>query len=566
MSRRLTGWILAGVLLTVAGAWAVQRYSASVLLRTQRDGLSHEAALLSRWVGSLGAAIDPQTFAEAAGQALLARVTLIDETGVVLGDSSLTAEGVARLDNHAGRPEVVLARSAGAGTSVRRSDTTNVTYLYSARLVERDGPVRYVRIAVGVPDRIRMYRPAFPLVLVGVGTFSLVLLGFGYLRHRRVVVAVDRLASRVENGNSLDAPVMPELERLSAAVRREIDTRSSRLRDIESASDVLANAIDGMQEGLLLIDPQGRIRLVNRTARVFLAIDFDPLGLPLSQVVRHPTLLTAVEEADAETVEGEPGPSTVEAQDRVLEFRTTTMRDAGVLVLLIDVTELHVLQRVRREFISNVSHELRTPLTAIKAAVETLLDEDRDSPFAAMIQRNAEAMEDLLEDLTDLSLIETQAVPLEIAPLDLVRLVEECIEQVRPIAGAIRLSSRLSGPLSIRADKRRLRQILVNLLDNAIKFNRPDGRVDVEAETANGWVVLRVRDSGIGIPAAQLDQVFHRFYQVAPERSRERPGSGLGLAIVKHLARLHGGNVEAESEVGVGSTFTLRLPLDTSDD
>lgn len=564
MKRGFLRW-LAFVLLTAGvAAWVMDGYTSRVLVRAKTDRLEQQTALLGRWIEAAGPALDPQAMAESAAQASLSRVTLIDASGTVLGDSSQEREDLGGMDNHADRPEVAQARSGVTGWTIRQSSTTNVTYLYSARRLEGDGRVRFVRIAIPVPDRTRPYRPSFGAILLVATLFSALLAAYGYRRHRRLTEAIDRLRTAVETDRLPAADDLSESEPLTLAIARARQRSEERLAESQGALEVLTAAVAGMKEGLLLIDHGRRIQLANRSARQIFELEIEQVGLPVSQVVRHPAILESVERALVTGRAPDQTTLVLEGQERTFEIRVTPLdEERGVLVLLFDVSELRSLQQVRQNFVANVSHELRTPLTAIKAAAETILEErqDEDQPFAQMIQRNAEAMEDLVEELTDLSLIETGAVNLERTRFDLGQLVQEVVEQLRPVSGEKTLRSTVDEPLLIVADRRRLRQVLVNLIDNALKFNRPDGVVEIEGDADDQEVVLRVRDGGIGIPATHLETIFHRFHQVAGDRSRERPGFGLGLAIVKHLVRLHGGQIAVESELGVGSVFTLRLPV-----
>jgi two-component system phosphate regulon sensor histidine kinase PhoR len=373
------------------------------------------------------------------------------------------------------------------------------------------------------------------------------------------------------------------LRRLSRSTERAAEdterlhaTLAARLREMEGERSVLGSVVSGMREGLLVVGADRRIRLANRTLCEVLEVDFDPHGRRLEEVVRHPTVLADVEAALAEGAER--GESTIHlpATGRSFQLQVTALSGAdgtreAVLVLLFDVTRLERLEAVRREFVANVSHELRTPLTSLSVSVETLLDgalEDTDNArrFLGIIRKHAERMGELIEDLTDLSLIETGSISLEPRPIDVAEAVRGVMERLRPLADQREVALALDTPphFVVLADRRRLEQILTNLLDNAIKYNRPGGRVTIRGGPTPRGAVLQVEDTGIGIPSDSLEKVFHRFHQVDKDRSRRLGGTGLGLAIVKHLMRLHGGRVRVESELGRGSTFTLEFaPADS---
>jgi two-component system phosphate regulon sensor histidine kinase PhoR len=257
---------------------------------------------------------------------------------------------------------------------------------------------------------------------------------------------------------------------------------------------------------------------------------------------------------------------------RIFDLRVVPLKDAdgqttqGAIGVFFDVTRLERLERVRQEFLSNVSHELRTPLTAILAFVETLEagaieDKENSQRFLAIIRRNANRMHTLIDDILELSAIEAGNVPLRTEEIELHPLVNEVFASLAAAATTrqIVLENRVDQHAKVFADSRGLEQMLTNLIDNAIKFNRDGGRVSVTHK--NGLRDrIRVKDTGEGIPAQHLPRLFERFYRVDRARSREVGGTGLGLAIVKHLARAHRGDVAVESKLGEGSTFAIELP------
>jgi two-component system phosphate regulon sensor histidine kinase PhoR len=352
-----------------------------------------------------------------------------------------------------------------------------------------------------------------------------------------------------------------------------------KIDELQDERALFSSLIGGMREGLLVVGPDRRIRLANDALRRIFDLRDDPSGGLLAEVVRHPTVIRDVEaviesggETTGETVIRMEGPG------RAFELHVTPLgvKEPGdghsVLALFFDITRLEALEGVRRTFVANVSHELRTPLTAVKAFVETLLDgdlRDRDHSikFLEITRKHVERMEALIDDLTDLSLIETGAITLEIGTVDAAEVARDVIEQLRPRAASneVQLDSRLPTPFPVQADRRRLEQVLTNLVDNAIKFNRKGGEVRIGGREGHGRRILEVEDTGVGIPLEAREKIFHRFYRVDPDRSREAGGTGLGLAIVKHLMRLQGGSIRVESEVGVGTRFELDLPAPESE-
>ncbi len=356
------------------------------------------------------------------------------------------------------------------------------------------------------------------------------------------------------------------------------------LTQTERTSTLLAAILASVAEGLVITDRAANVLLVNDAARALLALGARPLPR-LTDVTRDQQAQRAFADVIATGQRAEArlelwtsnGSAPVK---RILHLHAAPLRFAaeapeaanatdGVVCVFIDITKLEQLERVRQEFLSNVSHELRTPLTSISAYTEMLLDDGLADAahlqrFLTTIQRNTERMRNLVGDIAELSAIESGAAPLEIAQVALRPLVEEVFNGLTPRSQTHRvtLHNEVGALCYVNADRRRLEQILTNLIDNATKFNRPDGQVVVTADAGSSAAdcAITVRDTGYGIDAEHLPRVFERFYRVDKARSRALGGTGLGLAIVKHLALAHGGEASVTSEVGIGSAFTIKLP------
>ena len=385
-----------------------------------------------------------------AAQRLGVRVTLIDLAGTVLADSSRDLAGVAAMDSHADRPEVLAARLRGNGDSSRTSATTNVEYYYSARVVAGDGPVKYVRIALPSSEVYRVQSHYSLLVAAMVPVAMLLLAALGYAAVRKLSRPIERMATAVERSArgdlqfELPADGGEEIERLGGAVRLMREALLEKLEELGAERALLSSVVEGMREGLLLVGADGRVRLANEPRRRTLDLAFDPAGHPLAEGVRHPVVLRDIETALARGVEVRESilrlPSGRSFQVRTAPLNPSKQgRAEAAIVLFFDITRLEKLESVRREFVANVSHELRTPLTSIKAFVETLLDGGRDDAanserFLGIIHKHADRMGALIEDLTDLSLIETGAISLQLSEVDAADVVRGVMEQLQPLA------------------------------------------------------------------------------------------------------------------------------------
>lgn len=345
----------------------------------------------------------------------------------------------------------------------------------------------------------------------------------------------------------------------------------ARVATIEAESQQLRTVVGGMSEGVLVTDADGRVVFVNPQWRQIFRLTGEIEGASVVELSRQ----TALDRMLAETLEsGESQQIEVELPAHPGRLPSTLIltssplaRSSGAVVVAQDITAFLRLSEIRRDFVANVSHELKTPLSAIRGFAETLADGAKDDPkaskrFLKRILKQCTRLEALLSDLLTLSRLEHAAGRGRKAPVDLAEIVEEVIEDVEESAAkrSLTLTSEIRSVPSIDGDAGALERMCVNLLDNAVKYNREAGEVRVRLFESSGNVILEVEDSGIGIPASSVDRLFERFYRVDKGRSRKEGGTGLGLAIVKHAANLHGGNVEVESELGRGTLFRVRLP------
>ncbi len=362
---------------------------------------------------------------------------------------------------------------------------------------------------------------------------------------------------------------------LASAMTRLVAELAGRVEGGRRESRLLQSVVVAMKEGMVVLGPDRKIRVANEAFRQLFRTPFDPVGRLLAEVVREPSVFRELQAALPPGDEIRESLIHLPGTGRAFELRVSPLaggspeEPAGALILFFDVTRLEALERVRREFVADVSHELRTPLTSIKAFVENLLEERLADPneslrFLEIVRKHADRMGALIDDLTDLSLIETGAVALDLTPLDASEVAREVVAQLafRARDAEVTVRLELPDPFPLTADRRRLEQVLVNLVDNAIKFNKRGGTVRIAGGVFEGRRRITIEDTGAGIPAEALEQVFHRFFRADKARSRELGGTGLGLAIVKHLMRLHDGQVSVASELGRGSTFTLEFPPD----
>ncbi len=523
-----------------------------------------------------------RAFAVRASEPSGSRITLIALDGRVLGDSDVLTAALPQVENHAGRPEVRAALAGHVGRHLRRSVTIDQPLLYVA-LPVRDGDqiTAVLRLALPLSAVTASYRAIHRVMLIGGLVALLVALGIGMFVAGRVtdpVVQMQTIAREMSEGNfAARAPVRSpdEIGVLARAINTLAQRLRDRLADLQHERAKIGAILDGMVEGVLAVDGRGHVVLMNERARTMFGLQTArPEGTPLLEVVRHVGLHELVGRCrlsgEGTVVRRElrvAGPFERTVQANAVPLRLAA-DDPGVVMVLHDVTELRRLEQVRTEFVANVSHELRTPLTAIHGYLETLLSgalEDRDHArrFLEIVFRHTERLGRLLNDLTDLSNIELGRVILKIEPTRVDEVIESVLAIIKPRAdsGGVTLTADLPGPLPVQADRDRLAQILINLVDNAVKYTPRGGRVTVRARpVAAARVAIAIEDTGVGIPAEDLPRITERFYRVDKARSRELGGTGLGLAIVKHLVAAHGGQLEIESEVERGTIVRVTLP------
>lgn len=391
----------------------------------------------------------------------------------------------------------------------------------------------------------------------------------------RAMKRLGQLCDRTEKAagdpdNSLESDDPDEIGDLSNAIEKPRRELNARVDHANEDRRLLAAIIADMREGILVLDADKRLLLMNDSMKQTLGLSHDSLeGTPVSQILWERSVLESYDEALSSN---NPVRRRVTIYGgRSYEMTVTPFSDrsggpSGAIGLFFDVTRLHALEQVRREFVADISHELRTPLASVHAAVETLqsgLGPEETSRFLTMIVKNTARMETILQDLSALSRIETGSIKLTRTKVDLLASINEVAASLKAQTSARKVEINVLVPpgMTLWADRRRLDQILLNVLENAVKFNREGGSVTVTAESGNGMMTLYVKDTGPGIPPESLERIFNRFYRVDRARSKEVPGTGLGLAIVKHLVRLHGGRVRAENRETTGTQIVLELPM-----
>jgi two-component system phosphate regulon sensor histidine kinase PhoR len=511
------------------------------------------------------AGLDADSLADAAGAALAHRVTLVTADGRVVGDSEFDEPALSRLENHSGRPEISSALQSDSGSSIRSSPSAGDVELYAA--VRTSMGVARVSLPTLAQELIvdRLQRD---VLLVSLGA-TLLALGLAALFARSVTRPVLELrddAKAIAAGDLERRPALNvggEVGELATAFHQLASQLSTRLRALEADDALLRALMDSLNEGAVALDARRQVVHMNAQARRLLGVR-DEVPFPADQLPRERVLRSAIGAAIAgEAIDG----LELTLSGRTVTLTARPLQSGGAVLALFDLTPLRRLETVRSDFVANVSHELKTPLTVIGGFAETLGDDDGLDPevrrqFASAILSNTRRMQRIVDDLLDLSRIESGGWTPNPSSIDIASLAAEVLTGVRDRASAKNVSLRANiepAAQVIEADPTALRQVLTNLVDNAVRHTSA-GEVVVEARSVNGGVAVSVRDTGVGIRMEHLARIFERFYRVDTGRSRDEGGTGLGLAIVKHLVEAHGGRVTASSEPDRGTTIEAWFP------
>ena len=565
--RLLVGSLLVTSVLIAALIIVSDRRFAERLLHQTEGTLAREAeAVAAAWT----ATIDPDSLADAWGPVFRHRFTLIDSAGRVVGDSEFDAPALAMLGNQRSVPEVAAALGAPERAPTRTGLSADRSEAFAVSPA-RGGVVR-VATATRSLDSVRREARQDIVVAGAVGVLFAMALAYVFSRAiSRPIVDLRDVARGLAAGDfsrrpSLTAPA--EIGDLAIALHRMADQLAARLRALESDDALMVALIESLNEGVIAVDRGRRIVRINDVGRRLLGLRAT-VPIPADHLPRDRALREALDAALA----GEAPPATdIRVDDRTLALTARPLAGGGAVIALFDLSPIRRLETVRRDFVANVSHELKTPLTVIGGFAETLADDDLAPSdrrrFVETIRANALRMQRIVDDLLDLSRIESGGWVPAPATIDVAAIAAEVLAAEREAIAAKRITvhvERDPAGQSVHADPTAIRQVLSNLVENAVRYSADGGTVTLFSESdPDGGTWVGVRDTGVGIAPEHLPRIFERFYRVDPARSRAAGGTGLGLAIVRHLVEAHGGRVRAESAVGRGTTVRAYFPTQES--
>lgn len=576
----ITYIIIIAVILSITGVF-LSVFFKNYYFSSVNSSLLHEARLVTEMIGYYNGQDDlPKFFQQVcrkAAQGTDTRVTIVDDNGRVLGDSIYKPE---QMEIHKDRPEIYQALQNGSGMETRYSETAGIRMLYVAVGFHHDDLKGAVRLARPLTEVEAFYHRVLYTLLLAVlltgllgAAISIAIAG----KFSRPVARITDAVVDMAQGNlkrRIRYQGNDELGKLVGAINNMSEHLDHTIDEISAVKNRLEALLENTVNGIIMIDTDKRMAYINPAAAALLGLEKNPLGRKVIEVIKSYELLQLIDQVRDETENICQRIRVYNPDKRDMEVNVVPIDDGdreaiSILVVMNDITETRRLEQVRKDFVANISHELKTPIATISGFAETMLSEDGESAehveeFSTIIFEEAQRMKKLINDLLELSRLETGKPQLNIQPINMVKLINESIELVKMRNPILKVRIEFSKPgevLWINGDLDSITHIIENLLDNALNYSNEGGVITVTLERqGEKGVKVGVRDQGEGIPEAELPRIFERFYRVDKARSRKTGGTGLGLAIVKHLVENHGGNLEVQSYPGEGSVFSFTLP------
>lgn len=505
------------------------------------------------------------------------RITVVTLDGTVYAD---THEDPQIMENHADRDELRLAIRNGEGHSLRHSNTLNIGMLYYAVHIKHQGQIlgciRCALSTIEINNKVTDIQSQIAKLVLVVVIMGLLVTGLVVYRMTRPVVKLieeARELTTLQLGKTVSHGFDDEISELGRLLNELSNALSDRMAQLEQNHHELLTVLEGMDEGVIAVNEQERIRFANEAVCEMFDLDLErDQGRPIWEVIRNQMVETIINQAKktSEHFRGEMellGPPSRYLALNASAIPAEDEDESGVIIVVHDITEIRRLENMRRDFVANVSHELKTPLASIQAYAETLLDgaledEDNNRTFLGRIVEQSERLNLLIQDLLSIARVESSTQANEYTIVNVAKVLEKCMKYHQPRAKKKSIALIVDTPseVMVYAEIEGIRQILDNLVDNAIKYTPEGGEVSVKIAVESKQVLIRVQDSGIGISENHLQRIFERFYRVDKARSRELGGTGLGLSIVKNLVNAFGGTIDVTSHPESGTVFIIWLP------
>lgn len=573
MRKKLFIFFMITIVLTVGITGIVSyRFTKNLIVETNREALKAETLITSEYLQEVNNK-DLNSMAKSIKEKINRRVTIISSNGTVVADSD---SPISEMDNHSSREEIRGALDRGQGEATRYSDTEKVPMYYYAQKIKINNNDYIIRLAIQFDLIKGIQYNYFKIILFTIigGIIISAMFMYKYIDMiTKPIVKLTKLATTISLGNydkRIKISSKDEIGQLGGAFNLMAQRLQDTIANLGDKQNKLMSILSNSEDGVIIIDNNKRILLLNPAAQNMFSLDDNTIGKYFIEVIRNYDLENIIKDVPEEEVEITINyPST-----KTLKIRSTNAINyengeevLGVLIIVQDVTKVKMLEQMRSDFVANVSHELKTPLTSIKGFSETLKfveDKETRDKFLDIINIEAERLSRLIHDILTLSELENKDM---LEGAELIN-VNSSIDEVYNITKQIADSKNIGivyepseEEYLIDGDRDKFKQMLINVVDNAIKYTNDGGYVYINLNKNGNNLIIKVKDTGIGIPSEHIPRLFERFYRVDKGRSRDSGGTGLGLAIVKHIAILLNGEVNVESEINKGTTFTITLPL-----
>lgn len=506
------------------------------------------------------------------------RITFIDFNGKVIGESETDYH---TMENHLYRKEVQQAVKGGIGKDIRYSRTLKLDFFYIAVPVKDEKMIIRLSLPLNQIKSINQMIWFYTLVGIIAGLLLTVLLALKFsdsiTKPINELVSISEEIAAGKYSKRVNVRSKDELGYLANTFNRMASQLEQTVADLVDKNVKVETIMNSMVNGILAVDSKLKIVLANEMAREMFHVDSKAniIGINMIEVIRNNQINNIIREAIEKNSPRVNEILVNPPEEKVFRVYTSpikpidgTSTNSGAIAIIQDITNIKKLEKIRTEFVSNVTHELKTPLTSIKGFIETLRagainDPDVAEKFLEIIDIESERLYTLINDILELSEIETRQKDSNIRPNNLNSIIEEVISFLQGVADKkkIVITNETKGDIIISVNRNRIKQMLINLIDNGIKYNYENGKVSINAYKEEGSTVISVKDTGIGISREHQSRIFERFYRVDKGRSRDIGGTGLGLSIVKHIVNLYNGDIKVYSEPGKGTEFIIRLPL-----
>ena len=547
-------------------------FTKGIIIKNVKQNLKNETEITETNFSYLIQNKNFDVYAEKVKKLTGKRVTIIDEKGTVLGESD---EPAANMENHSNREEVMDALKTGEGSALRYSNTEKTYYYYYAARYNYEGKYYIIRLSMKVVDINAIqenYLKVLVLSIIAGIAVSLLLANLYLTKLTGPIKLLTKAASRITLGQydrRININSKDEIGKLSESFNIMADKLEKTINDLSDKTNKLESILHGMNDGVIVVDKNENITLINPSACNFFSIKENCEGRHFIEVIRNndmEDIIRNVSSGDEEVVINYPEQKNLRVLASEL-LNSDTGTKIGKLLVIQDITRIKKLEKMRSDFVANVSHELKTPLTSIKGFAETLKmveDDETRNKFLDIIYIESERLTRLINDILTLSEIENKEAALNFEKINITESMKDIEKIIEPAAKAkkIKLEFKIDNKdIFINGDLDKFKQMIINLVDNAVKYTNENGWVKVSLTKDDISAIIKVSDNGIGIDEKNISRIFERFYRVDKARSRSIGGTGLGLAIVKHTVILMKGTIEVKSKLGQGTTFTVNLPL-----